>query len=155
ADDAIGGCRNLCNALMAYQAEVADFGADKLAGMRFETRMVPAVAAAQANHVRVAFDGETPVAYAYSSVVAPVDCRLGDMPLVDPASVAGTDIGILNNFYLEPACRGQGVGTALFADAVDWLRAQPGVSDLCVFVSNGNVSARRSTNGAAYVSATR
>lgn len=139
-------CRDLCNALMTFQATVACLHPERLAGMTFESRMLPALAATHENLILAAFDDgadpDIPVGYAYASVVDAAARRLGDDPLVDPAGVTGTRIGIFNNFFVAKTHRASGAGSEQFARTMALLESRGDIADIFVFVSNGNDAAR-------------
>lgn len=141
-------CRELCNKLMAHQAQHGTIHPEVLGAMTFDSRLKPSFEGAKEKFLLVAYDGETPVGYVFADAeVVSEEARnflpprwglkegLGfyppDMPL--PAKVGG-----LNNLYVLPEYRGQGVGKELMDRAMEWLRAVPGVEWLTVNVSNGN-----------------
>jgi len=134
-DSQIELCRDLCNKLMTFQAEQAEFGHEKLAAMNFENRMVPSVRDAEKNHILVVMDGSQPVAYAYSTINRMEDKM---QELLGPSTIEKTHIGIFSNFYIEEDYRSLGIGSKLFDETIGWLRAADEVDDIFVFVSNGN-----------------
>jgi GNAT superfamily N-acetyltransferase len=58
-------------------------------------------------------------------------------------SVKGDDVGCLSQFYIRDGYRGKGIGSVLFEKSMKWLRSFKDVSDLFIFVSNGNDDALR------------
>ncbi|WP_164491557.1 GNAT family N-acetyltransferase [Staphylospora marina] len=140
--------KNLCNELMAYQQSKARIHPEWFDGMRFETRLVPSVENAKANHLVVAMDGGEAVGYAYSNIsskyvysnsFATLDCDA----FFDFDSVKGEDVGCLSQFFIKEAYRNRGIGSELFRRAVEWLRSFDSVEDVFIFVSNGNDDALR------------
>lgn len=99
-------CRDLCNKLMAHQAQRGTIHPEALAGMNFDNRLKPSFEGAEEKFLLVAFDGETPVGYVFADAeMVPEEARnflpprwgleggLGfyppDMPL--PAKVGGAE----------------------------------------------------------------
>jgi hypothetical protein len=61
-------CRDLCNALMAFQKEQATIGKEAFDMMNFDTRMKVSYAGALRAHVVVAKDGDKAVGYIFSTI---------------------------------------------------------------------------------------
>jgi GNAT superfamily N-acetyltransferase len=148
SQDRIHLVKDLCNELMAYQQSKARIHPEWFDGMRFETRLVPSVEKAKANHLVLATDGGEPVGYAYSNIsskyiythnFATLDCDA----FFDFDSVKGEDVGCLSQFFIKEAYRNRGIGSTLFRQAMEWLRSFDSVEDVFIFVSNGNDDALR------------
>lgn len=139
--------KDLCNALMAYQKAQAHIRPELFDGMCFESRMIPSVAKAKANHVIVAKDGDEIVGYVYSNISAKTVYDSEFATFFDLASVDNADVGCLSQFYIKEGYRRTGIGSVLFARSLDWLRSFKAVDDLFIFVSNGNDGALRFYQG--------
>lgn len=53
-------------------------------------------------------------------------------------SVKSDDVGCLSQFFIKEGYRSTGIGSVLFEKSVDWLKSFKLISDLFIFVSNGN-----------------
>ena len=60
-------CRELCNALMAHQADQGLLHPEVLRAMNFDSRLKPGFEATEEKQLFVAFDGSKPVGYVFSS----------------------------------------------------------------------------------------
>lgn len=138
--------KDLCNALMAYQKSKTHIHPELFDNMCFETRMVPAVKSAKANYIIVARDDNEVVGYAYSNIspkktysndFATLECE----SFFDFNSVKNDDVGCLSQFYIKEGYRNTGIGAVLFAMSMEWLHSFEAISDLFIFVSNGNDNA--------------
>ena len=67
-DDEIDICRDLCNELMAFQKEKAVVGKEQFDLMNYDTRMKVSYDSADKSNVVVAYDGDKPVGYVFSTV---------------------------------------------------------------------------------------
>lgn len=148
SEDDIICIKNLCNELMDYQKFRAHVHPELFDNMCFETRMVPAVRSAKNNYIVAAKDGNEFVGYAYSTIsqketystdYATLKCDA----FFDFDSVKNDDVGCLSQFYIKDGYRNDGIGTVLFNKSMDWLDSFKSVSDLFIFVSNGNDNALR------------
>jgi len=135
--------KDLCNNLMAYQKSVAYIRPEFFDNMCFETRMLPSLKSAKANHIVIAKDGQEIVGYAYSTIAtkeiysdnfATLKCHA----FFDFESVKGEDVGCLSQFYIQEGYRNSGIGTVLFNKSLEWLNSFMDIKDLFIFVSNGN-----------------
>lgn len=146
SDDNIICIKDLCNELMSYQKSKAHVHPEWFDNMCFETRMLPSVKSAQANFIIVAKDENQIVGYAYSNI-CPKNTYSGGFATLEPVnffdfdSVKGDDVGCLSQFYIKDGYRNTGIGSSLFAKSMDWLNSFKSISDLFIFVSNGNDSA--------------
>lgn len=140
--------RELCNALMAYQKSKATIHPEWFDTMSFETRLLPSMEKASANHLLIATKDEEVIGYAYSNI-SPKATYAGGFATLAPVrffdfdSVKTDDVGCLSQFYLKDEYRGSGVGTALFDRSIEWLRSADSIRDIFIFVSNGNEGALR------------
>lgn len=146
-------CRDLCNALMAHQAKNGKIHPEALSAMSFDNRMKPSYESAPEKQVIVAFDGDKPVGYIFStaameteaSKTARPDWAKGlsgihetgfypdDLPMPQK-------IGCLNNLYVLPEYRGRHIAYTLCASAMQWFRSVPDIQSVFVYISNGNDS---------------
>jgi len=146
ADDNLICIKDLCNELMTYQKSKAHIHPEWFDNMCFETRMLPSVKSAKANFIIVAKDDNEIVGYAYSNI-APKKIYSGGFATLEPVnffdfdSVKSDDVGCLSQFYLKDGYRNIGIGTVLFNKSMDWLNSFKLISDLFIFVSNGNDNA--------------
>lgn len=133
--------KDLCNELMVYQKSKAYIRPELFDGMCFETRMVPSVESAKANFILAAIDDNEVVGYVYSNV-SPKETYSNDFAVFfDLDSVKNDHVGCLSQFYIKEGYRNTGIGTALFERSMDWLSSFKSISDLFIFVSNGNDNA--------------
>ncbi|MFZ5967264.1 MAG: GNAT family N-acetyltransferase [Bacillota bacterium] len=143
SDDHIICIKDLCNELMAYQKSKAHIHPEWFDNMCFETRMIPSVKSAKANFIIIAKDAHEIVGYAYSNI-CPKGTYSGGFATLEPVnffdfdSVKSDDVGCLSQFYIKEGYRKTGIGTVLFEKSMDWLHSFEPISDLFIFVSNGN-----------------
>lgn len=152
SDDNIFDIKNLCNELMVYQKSKAYLHPEWFDNMCFETRMVPSVKSAKANFIIAARDKNEIVGFAYSNI-CPKYTYSGGFATLEPvdffdfASVKGNDVGCLSQFYIKENYRKSGIGSILFQKSIDWLNSFDSISDLFIFVSNGNENALKFYQG--------
>ncbi|WP_134684858.1 GNAT family N-acetyltransferase [Brevibacillus migulae] len=143
SEDRIACLKDLCNELMAYQKSKAAIRPELFDGMSFETRMVPSVRSASANHIVAVKDGDEIVGYVYSTI-APKETYANEFAtFFDMDSVKKTNVGCLSQFYIREGYRQHGIGSVLFEKAMEWLRSHEEIDDLFIYVSNGNDDALR------------
>lgn len=152
SEDNIICIKDLCNELMAYQKSKAYIRPEFFDDMCFETRMIPSVKSAKANYIIIAKDDDEIVGYAYSTI-APKEIYSDDFATLkchvffDFNSVKSDDIGCLSQFYIKEDYRNAGIGTVLFKKSMEWLNSFESISDLFIFVSNGNDNALKFYEG--------
>lgn len=140
-DDQISRVKQLCNELMAYQKSLATIRPELFDGMSFETRMVPSVKNAKANHIIAAIDGDEIVGYVYSNV-SPKEAYSNEFAtFFDMDSVQGNNVGCLSQFYIKEGYRSVGIGSVLFDKSKEWLDSFEHIHDQFIYVSNGNEGA--------------
>lgn len=138
--------KDLCNDLMAYQKSKASIHPEFFDNMCFETRMIPSVKSSKANYIVAAKDDDEVIGYAYSTI-APKKTYSGGFATLhcdaffDFDSVKNDDVGSLSQFYIKDDYRDKGVGSVLFNMSMDWLSSFKSISDVFIFVSNGNNNA--------------
>jgi GNAT superfamily N-acetyltransferase len=81
--------------------------------------------------------------YTYSDNFATLKCHA----FFDFDSVKTDDVGCLSQFFIKEQYRNTGVGSVLFEKSMDWLKSFKSISDLFIFVSNGNKNALRFYQG--------
>lgn len=152
SDENISDIKDLCNELMVYQKSKAFIHPEWFDNMTFDTRVLPSIISAKANFILIAKDGNEIVGYAYSNIspkytysggfatLAPVD-------FFDFDSVKGDDVGCLSQFYIKEGYRNTGIGSVLFIESMNWLNSFDSISDIFIFVSNGNDSALKFYQG--------
>jgi len=152
SDDNIICIKDLCNDLMVYQKSKAYIHPEWFDNMSFETRMIPSVKGAKANFIIVAKDDNEVVGYAYSNVSLK-NTYSGGFATLEPVnffdfdSVKSDYVGCFSQFYIKDSYRNTGVGTVLFNKSMDWLNSDKSISDLFIFVSNGNDNALKFYQG--------
>ncbi|KAA0547034.1 GNAT family N-acetyltransferase [Bacillus sp. BGMRC 2118] len=134
-------CRDLCNELMAFQKSVAYIKPEIFDNMRFETRLVPSVKNALHNYIVVVKDGDTPVAYMYSTISSKETHSNEFATFFDLQSVRKENVGNLAQFYIKDKYRQHGIGSRLFTMSMDWMSMFEDVEDFFIYVSNGNKNA--------------
>ncbi|WP_102693894.1 GNAT family N-acetyltransferase [Rummeliibacillus pycnus] len=143
SEDAISYIKDLCNELMAYQQSKATVHPELFDNMNFETRMIPSVKSAKNNYIIVAKDGNEIVGYAYSNI-SPKETYSNDFATLncdaffDFESVKNNNVGSLSQFYIKDGYRRLGIGSVLFKKSMDWLNTFEHISDIFIFVSEGN-----------------
>jgi GNAT superfamily N-acetyltransferase len=133
--------KDLCNDLMAYQKSKAHTHPELFDGMCFESRMIPSVRNAKANHIIVAKDDTKIVGYVYSNISPKKTYDNEFATFFNLDSVKNDDVGCLSQFYIKEGYRNMGIGTVLFERSMNWLNSFQSISDLFIFVSNGNDNA--------------
>jgi GNAT superfamily N-acetyltransferase len=138
--------KDLCNDLMTYQKSKAYIYPEFFDGMCFETRMIPSVRSAKANYIVAAKDDDEIVGYAYSNI-SPKETYSNNFATLkcdaffDFKSVKADDVGCLSQFFIKERYRNTGIGSVLFEKSMEWLNSFESISDLFIFVSNGNDNA--------------
>lgn len=146
SEDNIGCIKDLCNDLMAYQKSKAYIYPEFFDGMCFETRMVSSVKSAKANFLIAAKDDDEVIGYAYSNI-SPKETYSGNFATLkcdsffDFNSVKSDDVGCLSQFFIKDGYRNSGIGSVLFKESMNWLNSFESISDVFIFVSNGNDNA--------------
>lgn len=146
----ISDLKDLCNKLMAFQAEHAKILPEVMASMNFENRLIPDFNNTERKIMSVAYDGDIPVGFAFASVSHLTESDKSGKPSW-AESLEGTGfypedykvpkmIGTYKLLYVEEAYRGRNISGKLSQEMMTWLRAQEDVEDLWVFVANGNES---------------
>lgn len=150
SDGPIETCQDLCNELMALQAERAIKYKNILAVMNFSNRLKPTFDTASERFLLVAFEEDKAVGYVFASTEIVTDETYGKRP--DWGSVFSKDshwiypdyltrpfkIGELVNLYIKPEYRGLHIGGYFMDEAMAWLHSREGLEQLMVYVSNGN-----------------
>ena len=126
-------CRDLCNKLLAHQAQKARFRADILAGMNFENRLKPGFEGAEEKLLVVAYDGVTPIGYVFADAETVPEAARNDLPgwagdltggFYPPDMELPAKVGSLSNLYVLPEYRGRGIGRRLFDTVLQLCREQ-------------------------------
>jgi GNAT superfamily N-acetyltransferase len=147
SDDSIICIKDLCNELMTYQKSKSYIHSELFDGMSFETRMIPSVKSANANYILVAKDDNEIVGYVYSNISSKETYSNEFATFFDLDSVKNDEVGCLSQFYIKEDYRNIGIGTVLFEKSMDWLNSFMSISDLFIFVSNGNDNALKFYQG--------
>ncbi|MFH1513708.1 MAG: GNAT family N-acetyltransferase [Bacillota bacterium] len=150
-DGRIEICRDLCNALMAHQADCGRIHPEALRAMNFDNRLKPSFEKAAEKQVVVAMDGELPVGYIFSTAAMETEASKSARP--DWAKgLSGADgsgfypdslpmpqkIGCLHNLYVLPEYRGRHIAYTLCGKAMAWFRNTADTQTVFVYISNGN-----------------
>jgi GNAT superfamily N-acetyltransferase len=147
SEDNIHCIKDLCNELMTYQKSKSYIHSELFDGMSFETRMIPSVKSANANYILVAKDDNEIVGYVYSNISSKETYSNEFATFFDLDSVKNDEVGCLSQFYIKEDYRNIGIGTVLFEKSMDWLNSFMSISDLFIFVSNGNDNALKFYQG--------
>ena len=137
-DGGIEQCRELCNELMAFQKSKAFLEPERFDAMDFDTRMRRSYDCALAKQVVVVKDSGVPVGYAFSTIDSLDDLRRSPFKLLPERSDLPSRIGCLSNLYLREGYRGTGLGSKLFDMSMDWFDRFDDLSQIFIFISNGN-----------------
>jgi len=141
SEDSIICIKDLCNELMSFQKSKSNIHSELFDNMSFETRMIPSVKNADANYILAAKDGNEIVGYVYSNISSKTTYSNEFATFFDLDSVENDEVGCLSQFYIKEGYRNIGIGTILFDKSMDWLNSFNPISDLFIFVSNGNDNA--------------
>jgi GNAT superfamily N-acetyltransferase len=141
SSDSIICIKNLCNDLMSYQKSKSYIHSQLFDSMSFETRMIPSIKSANANFILVAKDNNDIVGYVYCNISLKQTYSNEFATFFDLDSVENNEVGCLSQFYIKEGYRNIGIGTVLFQESMDWLNSFKSISDLFIFVSNGNDNA--------------
>lgn len=150
-DSNIEICRDLCNELMAHQANQAAIHPDVLSAMNFDNRLKPSYENAAEKHLLAAFDGGRPVGYVFATAAWETEASKTAKPdwALKLSGVNETGfypcqlrmpqkIGCLNNLYVLPEYRGWHIAYTLCSGALKWLRSVRDIQSVFVYISNGN-----------------
>jgi ribosomal protein S18 acetylase RimI-like enzyme len=147
SDDNIICIKDLCNELMCYQKSISYIHTELFDGMSFETRMIPSVKSANANYILVAKENNEYVGYVYCNIASKGTYSNGFATFFDLDSVENDEVGCLSQFYIKEGYRNAGIGSILCEKSMEWLNSFKSISDLFVFVSNGNENALKFYQG--------
>ena len=140
-------CRDLCNALMAHQADHGTIHPEVLRSMNFDNRLKPSYEHAAEKQLIAAFDGGTPVGYIFSTAEWQTEASKTAIPgwaqTLSGAKETGfypdglalpQKIGCLNNLYVMPEYRGRHIAYTLCSRAMQWFRKRGGSAyPVCVY----------------------
>ena len=141
SEDNISCIKDLCNELMIYQKSISNIRSELFDGLSFETRMIPSVNSANANYIMIAKDDNEIVGYVYSNISAKETYCNSFATFFELDSVKNDEVGCLSQFYIREGYRNSGIGSILLTNSMEWLNSFESISDLFVFVSNGNDNA--------------
>ena len=140
--------KELCNRLMAFQAEKAQIKPEVMKSMNFENRLQPDFEEAEKKYITVAWEGDKPVGFAFAMIEDLEENNLSRKPSwaedLDglgfyPADYeAPKKIGTFKLLFVMPEYRGLDIGGELCRKTMGWLENQKDVDDLWVYVANGN-----------------
>jgi GNAT superfamily N-acetyltransferase len=147
SDENIHCIKDLCNELMSYQKSISYIHSELFDNMSFETRIIPSVKSASANYIMVAKDENEIVAYVYSNISSKETYSNEFATFFNLDSVENDEVGCLSQFYIKEGYRNIGIGTVLFNKSMEWLNSFQSISDLFIFVSNGNDNALKFYQG--------
>ena len=149
-EDNLSICRDLCNALMQYQAEQSHIHRRILAAMNFDNRLKPSFENSKHKKLLLAKYKDTPIAYAFANSYSMEESgryfvpdwlqeiyQEGQLVFYPESQKLPATIGVFNNLYVEPKHQGKGIGKRLAQPLMSWLR-NSAAKDLYVYVSNGN-----------------
>ena len=143
-------CRDLCNALMQFQAQQSHKHTHILAAMNFENRLKPSFDNSPHKKLLLVKDQGRPIAYAFANTYYMEESGryfvpewlaaiyIKDQLVFYPASQKfPAIIGVFNNIYVRPEYRRKGLALALAKPIMQWLKNSD-ADDFYVYVSNGN-----------------
>ena len=104
-------------------------------------RMIPSIKNANANYILIAKDNNEIVGYVYNNISLKETYSNNFTTFFDINSIKNDDVGCLSQFYIKKDYRNIGIGNVLFEKSIDWLNSFKSISDLFIFVSNGNDNA--------------
>lgn len=144
-------CRDLCNDLMKFQAELSTIRTDVLQAMTFENRLKPSFEKAEIRKLLLALDNQKPIGYAYADVAdinkearyyvpewASNIYTPGHLMFFPPQQKLPARLGTFNNLYIKPDYHGMGLGDKLSHYVMNWMKSIEKISGIYVYVSNGN-----------------
>jgi GNAT superfamily N-acetyltransferase len=146
-EDSIVCIKDLCNELMSYQKSKSYIHSELFDSMSFETRMLPSVKSASANYILIAKEDNEIVGYVYSNISLKETYSNKFATFFDLDTVENDEVGCLSQFYIKEGYRNIGIGTVLFSKSMEWLNSFKSISDLFIFVSNGNDNALKFYQG--------
>lgn len=143
-------CKELCNALMQYQAEKSHLHPEILAEMNFENRLQPSFLSAENKLLLLAEYQGKPIGYGYANTynineegryylpdwLADI-YQEGQLIFYPKKQRLPATIGVFNNLYVKPEFHGKGIGLKLSTQLMEWLKKSD-AQDLYVYISNGN-----------------
>lgn len=144
----IGALKGLCNRLMQFQAKHAKIKPEVMASMNFDNRFAPDYLNAKRKYISVAYDGDQPVGFAFASVSEITEDSISQRPtwaedmegtgFFPEGYVVPATIGTFKLLYVDSNYRGLRIGGNLSDMIMTWLNGHDDVTDLWVFVANGN-----------------
>ncbi|MGW8314545.1 MAG: GNAT family N-acetyltransferase [Bacteroidales bacterium] len=144
-------CRDLCNALMNFQADRSFIRTDVLNEMSFDNRLKPSFENAQIKKLLVAFDNQDPIGYVFAEVADITEeakdyvpdwakriFKKGQLIFFSPEQKYPARVGTYNNIYIKPEYHGLGLGDRLTQKIMNWMKSIDQINGIYVYVSNGN-----------------
>lgn len=139
--------KELVNELMKFQADHATIHPEIMGSMNYSNRLKPEFKGSSNEHMLIAYDGETPIGFAYGNISEVTKENFMAVPSMI-ANLSGKkfypenyqlpkSIGTFKLLYVKETYRGFSIGQQLTATLMDWLKSQD-VQDLWVYVANGN-----------------
>lgn len=144
----IEAVRGMCESLMKFQAEKAKVRQGVLANMNFENRFLPDYDAALRKSVIVAYDGDIPAGFSFSTITDVTELNIKVRPtwssdldgngFYPEDYVVPKRIGTFKLLFVDTSYRGLDIGRHLSERSMNWLKSSDDVEELWVFVANGN-----------------
>jgi len=138
--------KDLCNALMAFQAKNATILPEVMGSMNFENRLLPEFQTIENKTMTIAYVNHIPVGFGFATCVSLSENDLKQKPTwadslsgqgFYPKGYLGRKIGTFKLLYVNPDYRGMKIGGNICNKIMTWLKSQK-PDDLWVFVANGN-----------------
>lgn len=138
--------RDLCNALMAFQAEHATILPEVMGSMNFENRLLPEFQSTEDKIMVIAHVDDVAVGFGFATATLITEDAINQKPSwaeslsgqgFYPEGYQGRKIGTFKLLYVNPDYRGMQIGQTICTKIMDWLKGR-GRDDLWVFVANGN-----------------
>lgn len=138
--------KDLCNALMEYQAKNATISPDIMASMNFKNRLLPEFENTKDKLMIIAYDNDIPVGFGFATFSKINESDITQKPAWTkslkgegfyPKGYLGRDIGTFKLLYVNPKFRGLDIGKNICEKIMTWLKSKKS-DNLWVYVANGN-----------------
>jgi len=138
--------KELCNALMEFQAKHATILPEVMDSMNFENRLLPEYKKTEEKIMVIAYVDNIPVGFGFATNTLLNQEEINDKPSwaaslsgqgFYPENYQGRRIGTFKLLYVNPDYRGMQIGKTICNKIMTWLKSKDS-DDLWVFVANGN-----------------
>lgn len=138
--------KDLCNALMKFQAKHATILPKIMANMNFENRLLPDFNTTKDKQMVIAYYHEKPVGFGFATYTQITENDIIQTPNwakslhgegFYPKGYQGRNIGTFKLLYVNPDFRGLKIGVNICDKIMAWLRTK-NTDNIWVYVANGN-----------------